>query len=217
MLQSGCFAVVGLGAGFFIGQQQAAKQVTNGDSGKAEASNGKAANGQAANGAEAALIDGKEISGQIRTEVKKATEQLVAEKGVRPGLAVILVGERKDSQSYVRNKKKAAAEVDFHTVDVDLPDTVSQADLLKEVQKLNDDPKVHGILVQLPLPSHIDEPTILKAIKVEKDADGFSAVNIGNLCLKGGDPPLAIPCTPAGCIELLQRSGVEMSGKNAVA
>lgn len=165
---------------------------------------------------EAEMIDGKEISAQIRAEVKKATEELVVEKGVRPGLAVILVGERKDSQSYVRNKKKMAAEVEFHTVDVDLPDTVSQEDLLKEVQKLNDDPKVHGILVQLPLPKHIDEPTILKAIKVEKDADGFSAVNIGNLCLKGGDPPLAVPCTPAGCIELIQRSGVEMSGKNAV-
>jgi len=165
---------------------------------------------------DAKLIDGKVISAQVRADVKIATEQLVAETGVRPGLAVILVGERKDSQSYVRNKKKAAAEVDFYTVDVDLPDTVRQSDLLKEVEKLNADPKVHGILVQLPLPAHIDEPTILKAITVEKDADGFSAMNIGNLCLKGGDPPLAIPCTPAGCIEMLQRSKVEMSGKRAV-
>jgi 5,10-methylene-tetrahydrofolate dehydrogenase/methenyl tetrahydrofolate cyclohydrolase len=165
---------------------------------------------------EAELIDGKEISAMVRADVKAAAEKLVLEHGVKPGLAVILVGERKDSQSYVKNKKKMAAEVDFHTVDVDLPDTVSQEDLLKEVEKLNNDPAVHGILVQLPLPSHIDEPTILKAITVEKDADGFSALNIGNLCLKGGDPPLAIPCTPAGCIEMLQRSGVEMSGKNAV-
>jgi 5,10-methylene-tetrahydrofolate dehydrogenase/methenyl tetrahydrofolate cyclohydrolase len=162
------------------------------------------------------LIDGKAISQKVKEDVKAATQELVALHGVKPGLAVILVGERKDSQSYVRNKKKMAAEVDFHTVDVDLPDTVSQADLLKEVEKLNNDPKVHAILVQLPLPKHIDEPTVLKAIKVEKDADGFSAANIGNLCLKGGDPPLAVPCTPAGCIELLQRSNVELSGKKAV-
>jgi len=168
------------------------------------------------NASEAELIDGKEIAAQVRADVKEYTDKLVAEKGVRPGLAVILVGTRKDSQSYVRNKKKCAAEVDFHTVDVDLPDTVSQEDVLKEVEKLNADPAVHGILVQLPLPSHIDEPTVLKAIKVEKDADGFSAENIGNLCLKGGAPPLAIPCTPAGCIELLQRSNVKISGKKAV-
>jgi len=162
------------------------------------------------------LIDGKAISAAVRADVKEGVASLLAEKNVRPGLAVILVGERKDSQSYVRNKKKAAAECDFHTVDVDLPDTVSQEDVLKEVERLNADPAVHGILVQLPLPKHIDEPTILKTIKVEKDADGFSAMNIGNLCLKGGDPPMAIPCTPAGCIEMLQRSNVEISGKNAV-
>merc|ERR1719253_591231 len=82
--------------------------------------------------------------------------------------------------------------------------------------KLNNDPKVHAILVQLPLPKHIAEHTILKSINVEKDADGFSALNIGNLVLKGGEPPLAIPCTPAGCIEMLQRSGVEVRGKDAV-
>jgi len=201
--------LVGLAAGVFVGVQLERawkKSATDGDRAKAAS----------VSGSDAELIDGKVISAQVRSDVKTATEQLVAETGVRPGLAVILVGERKDSQSYVRNKKKAAAEVDFHTVDVDLPETVSQQDLLAEVEKLNADPKVHGILVQLPLPSHIDEPTILKAITVEKDADGFSAMNIGNLCLKGGDPPLAIPCTPAGCIEMLQRSKVEISGKRAV-
>merc|ERR1712226_509897 len=113
-------------------------------------------------------------------------------------------------------KKKAVAEVGFHSVDVDLPDTVSQKDLLEKIEGLNKDPAVHGILVQLPLPKHIDEALILKTIRVDKDVDGFSALNIGNLCLKGGDPPLAVPCTPAGCIELLQRSGVEVSGKDAV-
>lgn len=167
-------------------------------------------------GGKAERIDGKTIAADVRAEVKAAAEKLLRDHKVTPGLAVILVGSRKDSESYVRNKKKAAAEVNFHTVDVTLPETVTQADLMKEVEKLNNDPAVHGILVQLPLPSHIDEATVLKAIAVEKDADGFSAMNIGNLCLKGGDPPLAIPCTPAGCIELLQRSNVEVAGKRAV-
>nr|ACU45103.1 tetrahydrofolate dehydrogenase [Pfiesteria piscicida] len=161
-------------------------------------------------------IDGKAISEIIRAEVKSSAAELTASHGVVPGMAVILVGSRKDSQSYVRNKKKVAAEVGFYTADIKLPETVSQTDLLAEVEKLNQDPKVHAILVQLPLPAHIDEATVLKAISVEKDADGFSAENVGNLCLKGGAPPLAVPCTPAGCVELLQRSGVEVSGKTAV-
>mmetsp|Transcript_11886 Transcript_11886/g.31408 ORF Transcript_11886/g.31408 Transcript_11886/m.31408 type:complete len:351 (-) Transcript_11886:78-1130(-) len=169
-----------------------------------------------AEGGKAQRIDGKAIAADVRAEVKEAAEKLFAEHGVKPGLAVILVGGRKDSESYVRNKKKAAGEVNFHTVDVTLPDTVTQEDVIKEVEKLNNDPLVHAILVQLPLPSHIDEAAVLKAIKVEKDADGFSAMNVGNLCLKGGDPPLAVPCTPAGCIELLQRSGVKIAGKRAV-
>lgn len=165
---------------------------------------------------EAKLIDGKAIAAQIREEVRVAVEEMKADHGVTPGLGVVLVGGRPDSASYVKNKKKMAAEVGFHNVDITLPDTVTQEALLAEVEKLNADKAVHAILVQLPLPSHIDEATILKAIKVEKDADGFSALNIGNLCLKGGDPPLAIPCTPAGCIELLQRSGVDVAGKDAV-
>lgn len=170
----------------------------------------------AASAVETQKIDGKAIAEQVRKEVKDMAESLKKEHGICPGLAVILVGTRKDSQSYVRNKKKAAAEVNFHTVDVDLPETVSQEDMLAEVEKLNQDPNVHAILVQLPLPKHIDESTVLKSIRVEKDADGFSAQNIGNLCLRGGEPPLALACTPAGCIELLQRSGVTVSGKNAV-
>eukprot|EP00968_Pinguiococcus_pyrenoidosus_P025194 scaffold5657_cov270-Pinguiococcus_pyrenoidosus.AAC.9 len=95
-------------------------------------------------------------------------------------------------------------------------DTVTQEELLEEVEKLNNDPQVHAILVQLPLPSQIDEAAILKKIAVEKDADGFSALNIGNLCLRGGDPPLAVPCTPAGCIELLKRYDIPISGKDCV-
>lgn len=165
---------------------------------------------------EAEIIDGKKIAADVRFEVKHGVEELVASHGVKPGLAVILVGSRKDSQSYVRSKKQAAAEVGFHSIDVTLPEDVGQEELLAAVQKLNADASVHAILVQLPLPSHIDEAAILGAIKVEKDVDGFSEVNIGRLCQRGGKPPLAVPCTPAGCIELLQRSGVEVSGAEAV-
>mmetsp|Transcript_45794 Transcript_45794/g.127055 ORF Transcript_45794/g.127055 Transcript_45794/m.127055 type:complete len:344 (-) Transcript_45794:179-1210(-) len=162
------------------------------------------------------VIDGKEIAAVVRKEVREGVEELKRTDGVVPGLAVVLVGTRKDSQSYVRNKKKAAAEVGFYSVDVDLPEDVSEEQLLAHIHKLNNDKAVHAILVQLPLPAHIDEATVLEAIEVSKDADGFSALNIGNLCLKGGKPPMAIPCTPAGCIELLQRSGVNVSGKDAV-
>ena len=162
------------------------------------------------------LIDGKAIAAEVRAEIKMYTAELKAEHGVTPGLAVILVGSRKDSQSYVRNKKKAADEVGFHAVDVTLPDTISQEELLAEVEKLNTDDKVHAILVQLPLPPHIDEALVLSKIRVDKDADGFSAENVGNLCLRGGAPPLAVPCTPAGCIELIQRSNVQVAGKTAV-
>jgi len=162
------------------------------------------------------IIDGKATAAAIQGELKEEVGRLEKEHGVLPGLAVLLVGERVDSATYVRMKKKTAAEIGIHSVDVNLPDTVTQGELLEEVEKLNADPKVHGILVQLPLPDHIDEATILKAIAVEKDADGFSALNIGNLCLRGGDPPLAVPCTPAGCIELLQRYDVEISGKDCV-
>jgi len=162
------------------------------------------------------LIDGRAIAQQVRNEVKEKSEDLLVQHGIVPGLAIILVGNRRDSESYVRGKKKAAAEVGFHTVDVELPETVSESDLLVEIERLNTDPAVHAILVQLPLPKHIDEAKVLHTINYDKDADGLSAMNIGNLCLKGGLPPLAVPCTPAGCIELIQRSGIDCVGKDAV-
>jgi len=140
----------------------------------------------------ATKIDGNKIAKECRADIKAWTEQLIAEKGVTPGLAVVLVGARTDSATYVRMKKKAAKEVLFHSVDVNLETTVTQDELLSEIDKLNDDPKVHAILVQLPLPDHIDEATILKRIKLEKDADGFLAENIGRVWLKGGDKPMAI-------------------------
>lgn len=162
-------------------------------------------------------IDGKGIAATIQDELQEEVKNLQnGEYQLLPGLAVILVGERVDSATYVRMKKKTAAAIGIHSVDVNLPETVSQEELLVELHKLNDDKSVHGILVQLPLPDHLDEALILKSIVVEKDADGFSALNIGNLCLRGGDPPLAVPCTPAGCIELLQRYNVEISGKDCV-
>jgi 5,10-methylene-tetrahydrofolate dehydrogenase/methenyl tetrahydrofolate cyclohydrolase len=180
---------------------------------------GSAAVASAAAGSEeggAAIIDGKAIAAQIRSEVKEQAEALRSKHDVTPGLAVVLVGDRADSKSYVRMKKRAAAECGFHSVDLDFSESVSQDELLSAVASLNADPKVHAILVQLPLPRHIDESKVLEAIEISKDVDGFSALNIGNLCLRGGRPPLAVPCTPAGCIELLQRSGVDVAGREVV-
>lgn len=165
---------------------------------------------------EAKVIDGKGIAATIRTEIKTECEQLIEKHKCVPGLATVLVGNRTDSATYVKFKKRAAKEVGFHSIDVTLPDTITEEALIKEVKKLAVDSKVHGILVQLPLPKHISESNVLASIPVNKDVDGFSALNIGNLCLKGGDPPLAIPCTPAGCVELLQRSGVITKGMDAV-
>jgi len=164
---------------------------------------------------QAVLIDGKKLSADVRKEVKDAVAWLQHKHGLTPGLAVVIVGSRKDSATYVRNKKKAAEEVGFHSIDVSLSDDISEEELVLEISKLNDDPAVHAILVQLPLPSHIDETRVLATIQVDKDADGFSVVNIGRLCLSGSQP-LAIPCTPAGCIEMLQRSGVVVSGADVV-
>ncbi len=132
-----------------------------------------------------------------------------------PGLAVVIVGERKDSQTYVRMKKKACAEVGIQSFGCDLPATATQDEVLAVVKSFNANPDVHGILVQLPLPKHINEQTILSAVSVEKDVDGFHPLNIGQLCMKGRDP-LFVPCTPAGCIELLVRTGVQIKGKRAV-
>ena len=168
------------------------------------------------NGSSPVIIDGKKTAADIRAELSEEIKSLQAEHGIMPGLAVVLVGQRVDSATYVRMKKKAAAEIGIHSIDVTVDEDISEEDLIAEIQKLNDDPEVHGILVQLPLPSHINEAKVLKTIEYEKDADGFDAINIGNMWLRGGEPPLAIPCTPAGCIELLQRYNIEISGKQCV-
>jgi len=165
---------------------------------------------------EAQLIDGKAVAAQIRQEVRGETDALQSQHGVIPGLAVVLVGNRTDSATYVRMKKRAAKEVGFYSIDRNFDERVTQQELIDTVRELNADSKVHAILVQLPLPKHIDEAKVLEEINVAKDVDGFSAANIGNMCLRGGKPPLAVPCTPAGCVELLQRSGVEVRGKEVV-
>lgn len=138
-----------------------------------------------------------------------------AAHGVVPGLATVLVGSRKDSETYVHMKKKACAEVGITSFGHEVSEEITQADLLKLVEELNADPAVHGILVQLPLPDHIDDETILGAISIEKDVDGFHPLNIGRLSMKRREP-LFVPCTPKGCIELLDRSGVTIEGKRAV-
>ncbi len=163
----------------------------------------------------AQLIDGKAIAATIRGEVKAEVEAMTAGYGKVPGLAAVLVGERRDSQTYVRMKKKACAEVGITSFGHDLPADISQEGLLELVRDLNANPDVHGILVQLPLPDHIDEEEILGAVSLEKDVDGFHPINIGRLSMKRRDP-LFVPCTPKGCIELLNRTGVEIEGKRAV-
>jgi 5,10-methylene-tetrahydrofolate dehydrogenase/methenyl tetrahydrofolate cyclohydrolase len=163
----------------------------------------------------AQIIDGKAIAATIRGEIKVEVEAMQAQYGKVPGLATVLVGVRKDSQTYVRMKKRACTEVGITSFGHDLPADISQEELLEVVSDLNANPAVHGILVQLPLPDHIDEEEILGAIDLEKDVDGFHPINIGRLSMKRRDP-LFVPCTPKGCIELLDRTGVEIEGKQAV-
>jgi 5,10-methylene-tetrahydrofolate dehydrogenase/methenyl tetrahydrofolate cyclohydrolase len=163
----------------------------------------------------AQLIDGKAIAATIRGEIKAEVEKIKARYGKVPGLATVLVGARKDSQTYVRMKKKACAEVGITSFGHDLPTDISQDELLEVVRELNANPEVNGILVQLPLPDHIDDEEILGAIDLDKDVDGFHPLNIGRLSMKRRDP-LFVPCTPKGCIELLDRMGVVIEGKRAV-
>lgn len=160
----------------------------------------------------AQLIEGKKISDSIREEIKLEAERLKGE-GVTPGLVVILVGEDPASQVYVRNKAKACEQLGYYSEVVRLPAETSQQELLGLIDGYNRDSKVNGILVQLPLPKHIEEKAIIDAIAVEKDVDGFHPESVGNLMI--GDDTL-LPCTPAGVIELLKRTGNNPSGKHAV-
>lgn len=163
----------------------------------------------------ATIIDGKAVAARIRSEISASVDKMVAEHGMRPGLAAVLVGEDPASQTYVRMKRKACEEVGIMSVGRELPADASQEQVEGLVKELNADPSIHGILVQLPLPKHLDEEKILNAISLEKDVDGFHPVNIGRLAMKGRDP-LFIPCTPHGVMVLLEEAGVEFEGANAV-
>jgi len=163
----------------------------------------------------AELIDGKATAATIRKETTAEVATLKEKHGKAPGLAVVLVGGRKDSQSYVRNKKKACVEVGIVDFGTDLPEDATEEDVLQVVRGYNEDPAVHGILVQLPMPAHINEQRVLDAISGDKDVDGFGPDNIGRLAMRGREPAF-VACTPKGCMELLKRAGVELSGKRAV-
>ena len=160
----------------------------------------------------AIIIDGKQVAADIRAEVAQKVAVL-KKNGKNPCLAVILVGENPASVSYVTGKQKALAEVGMQDRSVHLPENTSEEDLLKLIDQLNNDDTVHGILVQLPLPKHINEDKVIMAISPEKDVDGFHPVNVGNMMI--GRPGF-LPCTPHGIIVLLQRMGIETSGKHAV-
>lgn len=159
----------------------------------------------------AELIDGRAIAKQIRAEVSRRVQEL----GSTPGLATVIVGNRPDSETYVRMKRKACEECGLQSFHHALAESVRQTELIQLIKSLNDDERVHGILVQLPLPDHINEEAVLSAVAIEKDVDGFHPVNIGRLAMKGRDP-MHVPCTPKGCIELLKRSGIQIEGKKAV-
>ncbi len=163
----------------------------------------------------AQLIDGKGTAATIHGEIEAEVEKLESEHGIVPGLATVLVGENPASQFYVRSKQKRCAEVGIRSFGHNLPESAGQEEVDGLVAKLNADPRVHGILVQLPLPKHLNEEQVLSAIGLDKDVDGFHPVNIGRLSMKGREP-LFVPCTPSGCIELLDRYGIEIEGKEAV-
>jgi len=163
----------------------------------------------------AKIIDGRAIAQQIHAEVKAEVDKLKAAGKKTPGVAVILVGEKKESQTYVRMKQRAAEEVGITFSLKEMPTTSTKDEVLAAIETFNQDPNVHGILVQLPLPPSLPEKEILSAVSYSKDIDGFHPLNMGHLAMKGHDP-LFVPCTPRGCIELLDRSGVQIEGKNAV-
>jgi methylenetetrahydrofolate dehydrogenase (NADP+)/methenyltetrahydrofolate cyclohydrolase len=160
----------------------------------------------------AKLINGNKISADIKNEIKQEVEELVKTKNLRPGLAVILVGENPASKVYVTNKQKGCEEVGFASESTKMPDTVSTQDILAEIDKLNKRNDIHGVLVQLPLPPQVNKNMVLEAILPEKDVDGFHPVNMGRLVAQ---QECLVPATPSGIIELLKREGIQMKGANA--
>ena len=161
----------------------------------------------------AQIIDGKVISAQIREEIAEKVKEYNAKTGKLPGLAVVIVGENPASQVYVRNKKKACEQVGFNSWVYEMPECTTQDELNSLIDKLNDDSEVHGILVQLPLPKHIDEEKVIMAISPEKDVDGFHPISVGNMMI---GKKSYLPCTPHGVLVLLKTMNIETNGKHAV-
>ena len=161
----------------------------------------------------AKIIDGKAISASIRNEITEEVKDFERENGYVPGLAVIIVGENPASKVYVRNKKLACEQVGFYSEVIEMPEETTEAELLSVIDRLNGDEKIHGILVQLPLPKHINEESVLLRINPAKDVDAFHPFNVGRIMT--GSYDLA-PCTPAGVMELIRRSGIEIRGKECV-
>jgi methylenetetrahydrofolate dehydrogenase (NADP+)/methenyltetrahydrofolate cyclohydrolase len=161
----------------------------------------------------AEIIDGVAVARAIRDEVARDAAALIA-RGIRPGLAVVMVGEDPASTVYVRAKGRACDEARMHSSTIQLPGSTSQAELMNVVSVLNEDPLIHGILVQMPLPRHLDGDAVIRAIDPRKDVDGFHPVNIGKLLI--GDRDGFVPCTPAGIVELLKRSNVDTRGTECV-
>lgn len=161
----------------------------------------------------ATLIDGNKVAKEMQVEIGREVTLLKEHKGIVPGLAVVLVGENPASMVYVRNKRKTCENLGIQSIDHNLPDMTSEAELLSLIHRLNDDKKVDGILVQLPLPSAIREGEVLKAINPEKDVDGFHPINVGKMLI---GEPLFLPCTPHGVQQLLIRSGIQIEGSHVV-
>ncbi len=163
----------------------------------------------------AKIIDGKQIAEKVREEVREGVALMKAETGYVPGLATVRVGEDPASATYVRMKQRMCENLGIRSIGHVLPEDATQEEVETLVKELNANPEVNGILVQLPLPWHLDEEAILNSIDLEKDVDGFHPVNIGRLAMKGREP-LFVPCTPYGCIRLLEESGIPISGAEAV-
>ena len=161
---------------------------------------------------ETQLLEGKKLAEKMQSEMKVRVNSLL-EKGKIPGLTVLLVGEDKASQVYVRNKERQATKVGIKSEIIRLPETISEAALIEQVEQLNEDASVHGILVQLPLPKHINEQEVLRKIDYSKDVDGFHPMNMGNFLLGNAS---ALPCTPYGIMELLKAYDISLEGKNAL-
>jgi methylenetetrahydrofolate dehydrogenase (NADP+)/methenyltetrahydrofolate cyclohydrolase len=161
----------------------------------------------------AKIIDGKAIAAEIRAEIKAETQRLVAERGVTPGLVTILVGRNPASVSYVTAKQSASKELGFHSIQDNQPEDITEPALLALVDRYNRDPKIHGILVQLPLPRHVNEAKVLYALDPDKDVDAFHPVNVGKLMI---GEAVFLPCTPAGIQQLLIRSGTAIEGADVV-